>query len=480
MHPVLIKRPQDTLAEKGMRIMRGMANGQQHIGDTPEADARTAQAPERPDAIHYGVQTRRVLERLQRGMGGKDAGPLTLQLALDPADVDAQAWDDLLAQQQSPSPFMRHAYLQAMQASGSATAETGWQALFPQLWRHGTDGRELLAACPLYVKSHSYGEYVFDWAWARAYAEHGLDYYPKALIAVPFTPVPGSRLLARSDHWRLALLEVARALCADYGLSSLHLLLGDGNDQATASANGLMLRDGVQFHWQNRSQLQPDTADWHSFDDFLGSLRQDKRKKIRAEQRKVQEAGVQFRWARGKEIPAEDWAFFYRCYERTYLEHGNAPYLTPAFFARMAESLADNWLLFIAEREGDPIACSLIGLHLDPSGKPLVAYGRYWGALERVDCLHFDACYYQPLQWCIEHGVQRFEGGAQGEHKMARALVPSPTWSAHWLAHPEFARAVGRFLEREKAGVAAYQEELQLRSPFRASSAASVTATKLR
>ena len=146
----------------------------------------------------------------------------------------------------------------------------------------------------------------------------------------------------------------------------------------------------------------------------------------------------------------------------------------------MAESLAYNWLLFIAEHEDYPIACSLIGLHLDPSGKPLVAYGRYWGALERVDCLHFDACYYQPLQWCIEHGVQRFEGGAQGEHKMARALVPSPTWSAHWLAHPEFARAVGRFLEREKAGVAAYQEELQLRSPFRASSAASVTATKLR
>ncbi len=451
-----------------MRIMRGMANGQQHIDDTSGAEAsRTAQVPERPDAIHYGAQTRRVLERLQGTIATDSGGRLELQLVPDPAAIDAVAWDALLAAQQSPTPFMQHAYLHALQASDSATAETGWQALFPLLWLQGAQGHQLLAACPLYVKSHSYGEYVFDWAWARAYAEHGLDYYPKALIAVPFTPVPGSRLLAQSERWRRVLLDLVQALCSDFGLSGLHLLLGDDADQAAARAHGLMLRDGVQFHWQNRSQLQPGTADWNHFDDFLASLRQDKRKKIRAEQRKVQQAGVHFRWARGRQIPAGDWAFFYRCYERTYLEHGNAPYLTPAFFARMAEAMADHWLLFIAERAGAPIACSLIGLQLDAAGQPLVAYGRYWGALERVDCLHFDACYYQPLQWCIAHGVQRFEGGAQGEHKMARALVPAPTWSAHWLAHPGFAKAVQRFLEREKEGVAAYQDELQQRSPFR-------------
>ncbi len=447
--------------------MRGMTNGRLHIDDTSGADASTAQAPERPDAIHYGAQTRRVLERLQGVVAAESGGRLELQLVLDPADIEAVAWDGLLAVQQSPTPFMQHAYLHALQESGSASAETGWQALFPLLWLQGAQGRKLLAACPLYVKSHSYGEYVFDWAWARAYAEHGLDYYPKALIAVPFTPVPGSRLLAQSAHWRLALLEVVHALCVDYGLSSLHLLLGDDADQAAAREHGLMLRDGVQFHWQNRSQLQPNATDWKSFDDFLASLRQDKRKKIRAEQRKVREAGVRFRWAQGREIPAGDWAFFYRCYRRTYLEHGNAPYLTPAFFARMADVMAENWLLFIAERDGEPIACSLIGLHLDDKGRPQVAYGRYWGALERVDCLHFDACYYQPLQWCIAHGVQRFEGGAQGEHKMARALVPSATWSAHWLAHPGFAKAVERFLDREKDGVAAYQDDLQQRSPFR-------------
>jgi len=212
---------------------------------------------------------------------------------------------------------------------------------------------------------------------------------------------------------------------------------------------------------------------YRDFDDFLARLSQEKRKKIRQERRRVQEAGVTFRWLRGADIGPADWDFFYRCYARTYLEHGNPPYLTRGFFERMAAQMPEAWLLFIAERNGRPIASSLIAVsaHASSAGgqkhSEFVAYGRYWGALERVDCLHFEACYYQPLQWCIAHGVQRFEGGAQGEHKMARALLPVPTHSAHWLAHPAFADAVDRYLQRESAGMAQYLEHLRAHSPLR-------------
>jgi predicted N-acyltransferase len=216
----------------------------------------------------------------------------------------------------------------------------------------------------------------------------------------------------------------------------------------------------VQFHWENSAPRHVD------FEAFLGTLNQDKRKKIRQERRKVAQAGVTFRWAQGSDITAEDWNFFYRCYERTYLEHGNPPYLSRDFFARVASVMPENWLLFVAQREGRPVATSLIALSNDQAnGK--TAYGRYWGALERVDCLHFEACYYQPLQWCIEHGYERFEGGAQGEHKMARALLPVKTSSAHWLAQPAFATAVERFLEREGQGVENYLAELSEHSPLR-------------
>ena len=269
--------------------------------------------------------------------------------------------------------------------------------------------------CALYLKDHSYGEYVFDWAWANAYEQHGLDYYPKALIATPFTPVPGARLLALDAAARQALVEAVIRWCGKQKLSSLHLLFAGNEDIAACAAAGLMLRHTVQFHWVN--------ADWADFDAFLASLAHDKRKKIRQERRKVAEAGVSFRCAAGADIERADWDFFYRCYERTYYEHGNSPYLTRDFFRRMAREMPENWLLFIAEQAGKPIASSLIALDTTPSGEK-VAYGRYWGALERVDCLHFEACYYQPLQWCIANGWNRFEGGAQGEHKMARALLP--------------------------------------------------------
>jgi len=370
------------------------------------------------------------------------------------AQVDAQQWDALLAVQEAPSPFMRHAYLAAMEQSRSAARSSGWTPRFVTLWR----GEALQAACPLYLKDHSYGEYVFDWAWANAYEQHGLAYYPKALIAVPFTPVPGSRLLATDALARAALVKAALGWCREQSLSSLHLLFGSDADIEACRTGGLMLRHTVQFHWTN--------LPFATFDQFLSSLAQDKRKKIRQERRKVSEAGVAFRWSMGAHISKADWDFFYRCYERTYLEHGNAPYLTRDFFKRMSAEMPDNWLLFVAERAGRPIASSLIGLGTDGGGQK-VAYGRYWGALERVDCLHFEACYYQPLQWCIEHAWSRFEGGAQGEHKMARALMPVKTSSAHWLAQPAFADAVERFLAREGQGISSYMESLERRSPFR-------------
>ena len=377
-----------------------------------------------------------------------------IRLCETPGELPAPAWNDLLAAQDLPTPFLRHEYLAALHDSGSATVATGWQPSWVTLWR----GEVLHAACALYLKSHSYGEYVFDWAWANAYEQHGLPYYPKGLVAVPFTPVPGSRLLARDAGSRRALVEVLLALCRRNELSSLHLLfLSDADAKACAQA-GLMARHTVQFHWLQQG--------WGSFDAFLASLAQDKRKKIRQERRKVAEAGVRFRALRGEAIRAADWDFFYRCYERTYREHGNPPYLRRDFFRRMAREMPGHWLLFVAERDGRDIAASLIALS-DEGASPEAAYGRYWGALERVDCLHFEACYYQPLQWCIEHGVGRFEGGAQGEHKMARALMPVKTQSAHWLAHPSFADAVERFLEREGQGIEHYLEHLEARSPFR-------------
>ena len=377
----------------------------------------------------------------------------------DLGGIEPSAWDDLLSKQDAPSPFMRHAYLSSMQTSQSATPETGWTLQLISLWRDTPQGPVLAAACPLYLKTHSRGEYVFDHAWADAYERHGLPYYPKALVASPFTPVPGSRLLAESDAARQALLASLLELCQANDIPSLHILFASPQDLQACEHAGLLQRGQVQFHWQNQG--------WRDFDDFLSSLTQEKRKKIRQERRKVQEAGVTFRAVRGPNMSEADWALLLSCYQQTYWEHGNAPYLTPAFFETMRTDMQQHWLLFVAERAGLPMGISLIGLHLGAQGQAEVAYGRYWGALARVDCLHFEACYYQPIEWCIAQGVQRFEGGAQGEHKMARALLPTPTHSAHWLANPSFSEAVARFLEREKAGVDNYLDALHQHSPLK-------------
>ena len=419
-----------------------------------------------------------------------------------PQAIDAVQWNKLLALQEPAgelNPFMRHEYLAAMQASGSAVPNTGWTPHFIALY----NGTELVGVCALYLKSHSYGEYVFDWAWANAYQQHGLAYYPKALVASPFTPAPGPRLLAKDAATRVQLVKALMAWCDSEKLSSLHVLFGSDADIAACAEAGLMLRHTVQFHWKNvaptlvaartalppegavlagggpslqtaaptpvaaRTALPPTQTQFKDFEDFLGSLNQEKRKKIRQERRKVSEAGVVFRSIRGADMSSADWDFFYRCYERTYLEHGNAPYLSRNFFDLMATQMPENWLMFVAEREGRPMACSLIALSTGAQYGQKTAYGRYWGALERVDCLHFEACYYQPLQWCIANGFDSFEGGAQGEHKMARALLPVKTTSAHWLAHPSFADAIERFLAREEEGIAGYMQALERRNPFK-------------
>lgn len=401
-----------------------------------------------------------------------DSNDYVIRVLDSPMDVDASRWNELLAAQDddgSLNPFMRHEYLAAMHQSGSAVPETGWTPRFITLWH----GQELAGACAVYLKAHSYGEYVFDWAWANAYQQHGLSYYPKALVAAPFTPVPGARLLARTPEERKQLVKSLIAWCEDRKLSSLHLLFAAPQDVAACQEAGMMLRHTVQFHWTNRStgELPP----YRDFEDFLMALTQEKRKKIRQERRKVADAGITFRSLRGRAISSQDWDFFYQCYERTYYEHGNAPYLSRDFFQRMQDTMPENWLLFIAEHAGadgvQPVAASLVAISEARPGsrhKP-VAYGRYWGALARVDCLHFEACYYQPLEWCIAQGYNRFEGGAQGEHKMARALLPVKTTSAHWLAHPAFADAVERFLEREGTGIDGYMDDLGGRNPFNSS-----------
>jgi uncharacterized protein len=391
----------------------------------------------------------------EKGVKAKGSNDYVIRVVDDPAQIDAGQWNALLAAQPSSTPFMRIEYLRAMHDSASAVEGTGWSAQFLTI----EDGGVLIAACPLYLKDHSYGEYVFDWAWADAYQRHGLHYYPKLLNAVPFTPVPGPRLLARDAGSRRVLLQAVQQFARDAKLSSAHLLFIDEADQQAARDAGWMMRSTVQFHWTQR-EPQP----YADFTDFLASLQREKRKKIQQERRRVMEAGVSFTAHEGEQIGAADWDFFYRCYTLTYRAHHSTPYLTRDFFARMAGTMAAHWLMFVAWRGGERIAVSLIAI--DPERR--TAFGRYWGVTEQVNCLHFEACYYQPLAWCIAHGYQRFEGGAQGEHKMARGLLPVQTWSAHWLAHPQFAQAVADFLAREGAGVDNYMSELNDRLPFKA------------
>jgi predicted N-acyltransferase len=365
------------------------------------------------------------------------------------SEVGQPAWDALVAMQADANPFLSFAFLHALHESGSASEDSGWQPQFLTLWQD----KQLEAALPLYVKSHSYGEYVFDWAWADAYRRNGLDYYPKLLSAIPFTPVTGGRLLARTDAARSALVNALSEMQQGCGASSTHILYPPESQAQVLEQAGFMLRSGVQFHWLN--------AGYRNFDEFLSTLERKKRKNIRAERRKVEEAGITFRHVPGMQVSPTDWRFFKRCYDHTYAAHYSTPYLNLDFFQRIGATMPENILLVIAEREGRPIAASLL-IHTDKT-----LYGRYWGALENHPCLHFETAYYQPLDFCITQGIACFEGGAQGEHKMARGFLPQKTWSAHWLAHPAFANAIQQFLERESGGIDSYIDELNERNPFR-------------
>ncbi|HVK93190.1 MAG TPA: GNAT family N-acetyltransferase [Noviherbaspirillum sp.] len=367
------------------------------------------------------------------------------------ADIGAPAWNELVGLQADRNPFLSFAFLDALHETGCASADSGWQPQYLTIWCND----RLDAALPLYVKYHSYGEYVFDWAWADAYHRNGLAYYPKLLSAIPFTPVTGGRLLARNAEAEKILVDTLLSLQQDNGLSSTHILFPPEAQAQTLKNAGFMLRSGVQFHWLNQG--------YRDFEDFLSTLDRKKRKNIRAERRKVQDAHIRFRQVPGKQATEADWRFFMGCYDRTYATHYSTPYLNLDFFLRIASSMPENLLLIIAERDEKPIACSLV-VHDERT-----MYGRYWGAMEEVPCLHFETAYYQPLDFCIESKLACFEGGAQGEHKMARGFLPQKTWSAHWLAHSAFADAIERFLQQEAGGIDSYIDELRDHSPFRKS-----------
>ncbi|KML51788.1 hypothetical protein VL15_24960 [Burkholderia cepacia] len=373
-----------------------------------------------------------------------------------PAEVPADEWNALLARDAQPTPFLRHEFLDALHVARCAVDDTGWSPHFVTLTDERT-GR-LAAAAPVYAKQHSYGEYVFDWAWADAYQRNNLPYYPKLLCAVPFTPVQGTRLLAADDDARRRLAATLLAFAEQSDVSSLHVLFPTGDEARLLESMGMMLREGVQFHWINDG--------YRHFDDFLATLEQKKRKNIRAERRKVHDAGVTFRRLTGDRITDADWRFFSRCYRQTYREHFSSPYLNLDFFRAIGASMPENLLLVIAEADGKPIASALAVYRRGEHGGGTL-YGRYWGAIEHVPCLHFETAYYQLLEFCIEAGLDTFEGGAQGEHKLARGFLPTVTHSAHWLAHPAFSDAVARFLERETEHIHAYVDELREHDPFR-------------
>ncbi|MBP6020499.1 MAG: N-acetyltransferase [Burkholderiaceae bacterium] len=361
------------------------------------------------------------------------------------ADIDAAQWNDLAGDH----PVVSHDYLHALEATGCASEDTGWLPHHLLLHHNG----KLCAAMPMYLKTHSRGEYVFDHIWAQAYQRHGLPYYPKLLSAIPFTPVPGPRLLAHSHADRVLLARKAAEITAQNNISSLHVLFPTEQDLAALQEAGFLLRENVQFHWFNQG--------YKTLDDFLATLSQKHRKKIRQDSKKAIQAGVSFRWLRGSDINADTLAFFYRCYHQTYIEHGNLPYLSLEFFQRLLDTMADKVLIVLAEQQGVAIAAALNLLSRTHM------YGRYWGSTQYIPGLHFETCYTQGIHYCIAHGLQVFEGGAQGEHKLSRGLLPVSTRSAHWISDARYTQAISEFLDMETPAIHAYRDELHEHSPFK-------------
>lgn len=371
------------------------------------------------------------------------------------SDIPCSEWNALLPA--NAGPFLRHEFLNTLEESGCVGGNTGWQVAHLLL----RNQERLLGAMPLYLKQHSYGEFVFDWSWAQAYEQQGMQYFPKALCAIPFTPVQGPRVLCAQDldpsMVKQNLFGGLKTLVIQNNLSSAHVLFPHAAEATSLQEQGFMLRDSVQFHWHNQEFM--------NFEAFLSALTMKRRKNIRRERELVARENIGFRHVPGIISTDADWEFFYRCYENTYLEHGSSPYLNEAFFKLWMQRMPENLHLIIAERSGNPIAASMLVVdHKDSK-----AYGRYWGAINHVPCLHFETAYYQAIEYCISEGIQTFEGGAQGEHKMARGFLPTTIQSAHFIADRQFAKAVQHFLDREHQGIGAYIDELAEHSPLKSS-----------
>lgn len=368
------------------------------------------------------------------------------------ADVGPLAWDQVAA---SSYPFTRYSFLQALEDTGAVSAETGWQPRHLLVKRDG----HLCAVMPGYLKSHSYGEYVFDWVWADAYQRYGRRYYPKLLFAIPFTPATGPRLCVAAgvDETEVmaALAEQLPALVPAMDASSLHILFSDAATAARWQGLGFAQRVGPQYHWFNR--------DYHRFDDFLARFSSRKRKNLRKERRAVAEQGLTLERLTGDQVSPELWRFFFHCYQITYAKRsGHGGYLPAGFFTALAQAMPEQLLFVLARHEGEPVAAALNFCSDD------TLYGRYWGCVREFDFLHFEACYYQGIEHCIERGLARFDPGAQGEHKIQRGFEPILTYSNHWLAEPTFARAVDDFLDRESDHIAAYLDEARQLLPYKA------------
>jgi predicted N-acyltransferase len=364
-------------------------------------------------------------------------------------EVDAQQWNALdLAR----NPCVRHEFLATLEREHCATARTGWK---PQHVTVFDEAGTLLGAVPLYLKTHSWGEFVFDWSWANAYARAGLDYYPKLVSAVPFTPAAGPRLLAPYGRTEIksVLLRGIEELARDLDVSSTHVLFNSADDQEVLSRNRYLARVDCQFHWENRG--------FHTFEDFLRTFRADKRKKAHRERRRITEAGIHFQTLQGGDISPELWKVIYAFSANTFARHGHEHYLSMNFFIALSRAMPEAVMVKLALRGREPVAAAIFFVGGD------TLYGRYWGAAEELNSLHFEACYYQGIDYCIEHGLQRFEPGTQGEHKVPRGFAPKITCSAHWIAEPRFRRAIAEYLERERAAIGDYASQVQDHVPFR-------------
>jgi predicted N-acyltransferase len=366
------------------------------------------------------------------------------------AQIDAAAWNALAGTGQ---PFLRHEFLSALELSGCAVPRTGWTA--KHLVIEDAGGRAV-AAMPLYRKTHSRGEFVFDFSWANAYAQHGLSYYPKLLCAVPFTPVRGPRLLVGAGVEPRAMVKLLTGAARDYAcseqLSSWHVLFPDDETAASLGAAGLILRRDCQFHWYNQG--------YDSFDSFLATFTAEKRKKAKRERRRVAEAGIEFDTLHGGDMHAALWDTVYGFYADTFYRHGHDPYLNLEFFKRIAASMPDRLMIKLARIGTQPIAAAIFFVGED------ALFGRYWGAGGNYHSLHFETCYYQGIEYCIEHKLQRFEPGTQGEHKVPRGFVPTMMSSAHFVADPRFAAAIRDFAAREAQGVENYAAAVSEHVPY--------------